>query len=58
MTLTNYEKAKYGTSSIVGVVAGKVSYDLIRDHQKNDIDVIYVKDLDDVDDFDDDEDDE
>lgn len=56
MMLTTYEKAKYGTSSVVGAVAAKVSYDIIREHQKNDVDVIYVKDLDDVDDFDDEED--
>lgn len=56
MTLTNYEKAKYSTSTIVGAVAGKVSYDLIREHQKNDVDVIYVKDLDDVEAFDDEDD--
>lgn len=56
MTLSNYEKAKYGTSTLVGTVAAKVSYDIIRDHQKNDIDVIYVKDLDDVEEFDDEED--
>lgn len=56
MTLTNYEKAKYGTSSVVGAVAAKVSYDIIRDHQKTDVDVIYVKDLDDVEEFDDEDD--
>lgn len=56
MMLTTYEKTKYGTSAIVGTVAAKVSYDIIRDHQKNDVDVIYVKDLDDVDDFDDEDD--
>lgn len=56
MMLTSYEKAKYSTSGVVGAVAAKVSYDLIRDHQKNDIDVIYVKDLDDVDEFDDEDD--
>lgn len=56
MMLTNYEKAKYGTSSVVGAVAAKVSYDIIRDHQKNDVDVIYVKDLDDVEEFDDEDD--
>lgn len=56
MMLTTYEKAKYGTSTIVGVVAGKVSYDIIRDHQKNDVDIIYVKDLDDVEEFDDEDD--
>lgn len=56
MMLTTYEKAKYSTSGVVGAVAAKVSYDLIRDHQKNDIDVIYVKDLDDVEEFDDEDD--
>lgn len=56
MTLTNYEKAKYSTSTLVGTVAAKVSYDIIRDHQKSDIDVIYVKDLDDMETFDDEDD--
>jgi len=56
MMLSTYEKTKYGTSTVVGAVAAKVSYDIIRDHQKNDVDVIYVKDLDDVDVFDDEDD--
>ena len=55
--LSTFEKAKYGTSTIVGAVTAKVSYDVIRDHQKKNLEVLYVKDLDkDVDDlFDDDE---